>query len=92
MPILGNNPVFAPGLLEGPTARLKSHLYVASPVSSFDEQPTCSRRTRPPTPTTPSLGVRRGHAAWPRVMNQILDEACDNGDLTRAGVPRPRRR
>ena len=38
VPMLGNNPVFAPGLLQGPTADwIKTHLYVASPVSSFDE-------------------------------------------------------
>src|SRR5215217_9263833 len=38
VPILGSNPVFAPGLLQGPAAnKIKSDLYVASPVSAFDQ-------------------------------------------------------
>ena len=40
VPILGSNPVFAPGLLDGPAANaLQEHLYVASPVSAFAANP-----------------------------------------------------
>jgi ABC-type branched-subunit amino acid transport system substrate-binding protein len=40
VPLLANNPVFAPGLLEGPAAEpLKKNLYVASPTNSFENQP-----------------------------------------------------
>src|SRR4051794_31929336 len=36
VPILGSNPVYAPGLLKGPTAQwLKDHLYVAAPIATF---------------------------------------------------------
>jgi ABC-type branched-subunit amino acid transport system substrate-binding protein len=87
VPILGNNPVFAPGLLAGPTAGwLKSHLYVASPVSSFDDHADLLKAYQEAYPDiTPSLGVLVG-TGMATLMNQVLDDACDNGDLTRQGV------
>ena len=59
VPILGSNPVFAPGLLDGPAANwLKSHLYVASPVSAFAANPDLLEAYEAAYPdATPSLGV-----------------------------------
>jgi len=87
VPILGNNPVFAPGLLQGPTAQwLKDHLYVASPVSTFDKHQDLLKAYQAAYPDiTPSLGVLVG-TGMAALMNQVLDAACKNGDLTRAGV------
>jgi ABC-type branched-subunit amino acid transport system substrate-binding protein len=87
VPILGNNPVFAPGLLQGPTANwLKSHLYVASPVAAFDDHADLLKAYQAAYPdVTPSLGVLVGYG-MATLMNQVLDAACDDGDLTRAGV------
>jgi ABC-type branched-subunit amino acid transport system substrate-binding protein len=87
VPMLGNNPVFAPGLLQGPTAQwLKSHLYVASPVSTFDKHADLLKAYQAAYPdVTPSLGVLVG-TGMATLMNQVLDAACKNGDLTRAGV------
>src|SRR5215213_4983303 len=87
VPILGNNPVFAPGLLAGPTAGwLKSHLYVASPVSSFDEHADLLKAYQEAYPdVTPSLGVLVG-TGMATLMHQVLDAACENGDLSRQGV------
>jgi ABC-type branched-subunit amino acid transport system substrate-binding protein len=87
VPILGNNPVFAPGLLQGPTAEwLKTHLYVASPVSSFVDHADLLKAYQEAYPdVTPSLGVLVGYG-MATLMNQVLDAACDDGDLTRAGV------
>jgi ABC-type branched-subunit amino acid transport system substrate-binding protein len=87
VPILGNNPVFAPGLLAGPTANwLKTHLYVASPVSTFDKHADLLKAYQAAYPdVTPSLGVLVG-TGMATLMNQVLDAACKNGDLTRAGV------
>jgi ABC-type branched-subunit amino acid transport system substrate-binding protein len=87
VPMLGNNPVFAPGLLQGPTAQwLKSHLYVASPVSTFDKQADLLKAYQAAYPdVTPSLGVLVG-TGMATLMNQVLDAACKNGDLTRAGA------
>ena len=87
VPILCSNPVFAPGLLQGPAAGwLKSHLYVASQVSSFDANPDLLKKYEAAYPdATPSLGVVVG-TGMSEIMKQVLDSACDNGDLTRAGV------
>jgi ABC-type branched-subunit amino acid transport system substrate-binding protein len=87
VPILGSNPVFAPGLLQGPSAQaLKDHLYVASPITAWDAEPELLQQYQQAYPnTTPSLGAIFGYAMGD-VMNQVLDAACENGDLTRQGV------
>lgn len=87
VPILGSNPVFAPGLLAGPTADfLKSNLYIASPISSFDQQPEILEAYTTAYPdVTPSLGAVFGYG-MAETMKQVLDSACEQGDLTREGV------
>ncbi|SHN68858.1 ABC-type branched-chain amino acid transport system, substrate-binding protein [Geodermatophilus obscurus] len=87
VPIIGSNPVFAPGLLQGPAAQaLKDNLYVASPVSAFDAQPELLEQYQQAYPNVqPSLGVLVGYG-MSAIMKQVLDAACENGDLTRAGV------
>jgi ABC-type branched-subunit amino acid transport system substrate-binding protein len=87
VPIIGSNPVFAPGLLQGPAAQaLKDNLYVASPVSAFDAQPELLAKYQEAYPNVqPSLGVLVGYG-MSAIMKQVLDAACENGDLTRAGV------
>ncbi|PWW24373.1 ABC-type branched-subunit amino acid transport system substrate-binding protein [Geodermatophilus normandii] len=87
VPILGSNPVFAPGLLQGPSAQwLKDHLYVSSPVTAWASQPELLEQYQAAYPnTTPSFGAIFGYAMGD-VMNQVLDAACESGDLTREGV------
>lgn len=86
VPIAGNNPVFAPALLDGPAgAALKQNLYVASPVAPFDKLPDLLAKYKAAYPGDPTLGVVWGTAAAD-VMRQILDKACANGDLTPEGV------
>jgi ABC-type branched-subunit amino acid transport system substrate-binding protein len=87
VPIIGSNPVFAPGLLQGPAAQaLKDNLYVASPVSAFDAQPELLQQYQAAYPNVqPSLGVLVGYG-MSEIMKQVLDAACENCDLTRAGV------
>ena len=87
VPIIGSNPVFAPGLLAGPTAEtLKKNLYVSSPISSFDQHPELLEQYEEAYPdAVPSLGVVFGFGMG-ETMKQVLDSACENGDLTRAGV------
>ena len=87
VPIIGSNPVFAPGLLQGPAAQaLKDNLYVSSPVSAFDAQPELLQQYQAAYPNVqPSLGVLVGYG-MSEIMKQVLDAACENGDLTRAGV------
>jgi ABC-type branched-subunit amino acid transport system substrate-binding protein len=87
VPILGSNPVFAPGLLAGPAAAtIKEKLYIASPMSSFDQHPELLAQYQEAYPdVTASPGVMFGFG-MAEVMKQVLDAACENGDLTRAGV------
>ena len=86
VPIAGNNPVFAPALLAGPAgAALKANLYVASPVAPFDKLPDLLKEYQAAYPGDPTLGVVFGTAAAD-VMRQILDKACEDGDLTPEGV------
>lgn len=87
IPILGSNPVFAPGLLDGPTAKfLIDNLYIASPISAFTEHEDLLKKFKAEYPdSTPSLGVVFGFG-MSETMKQVLDDACENGDLSRAGV------
>jgi ABC-type branched-subunit amino acid transport system substrate-binding protein len=87
VPILGNNPVYAPGLLQSPAGpALKAHMFIASPVTTFDQQQQLLKDYQAKYPGgTPSLGVVHGYADA-MVMNEILNKACQNGDLTPEGV------
>ena len=86
VPILGNNPVYDPSLLKSPAGpAIQAHLIVASPVTTFDTQQQLLKDYTAKYPGTPSLGVVHGYADAV-VMDQILEKACANGDLTRAGV------
>ena len=87
VPIIANNPVFAPGLLKGPAAAaLKKNLVVASPINGFDKHPDLLADYKAKYPNvTPSLGVVFG-TGMSEVMKQILEKACTNKDLTPEGV------
>ena len=55
-------------------------------MSSFDDHADLLKAYQAAYPdVTPSLGVLVG-TGMATLMNQVLDAACDNGDLTRAGV------
>jgi ABC-type branched-subunit amino acid transport system substrate-binding protein len=89
VPILGNNPVYAPGLLQGPTAQwLKDHLYVAAPIATFEghEDVLKAYQQAYPDVSAPSAGGVLLGWGMSQVMNEVLDKACGNGDLTRQGV------
>ncbi len=86
VPIVGNNPVYAPALLATPAGpALIKNLTVASPIAPFDTQPELLKEYQAAYPGDPTLGVVFGTAAAD-VMRQILDKACDDGDLTPEGV------
>jgi ABC-type branched-subunit amino acid transport system substrate-binding protein len=86
VPILGNNPVYDPSLLKSPAGpAIQAHLVVASPVTAFETQPQLLKDYTAKYPGTPSLGAVHGYADAV-VMDQILEKACANGDLTREGV------
>ncbi len=89
VPILGSNPVYAPGLLQGPTAQwLKDHLYVAAPVGTFDGHQDILNAYKKAYSDVASPSAGGVLLGWgmSQVMNQVLDSACKSGDLTRQGV------
>ena len=66
VPIVGNNPVFAPGLLQGPAANwLKKNLYVASPVAPFDKLPDLLKAYQAAYPDDAEPRCGRGHRRPP---------------------------
>ena len=89
VPILGSNPVYAPGLLQGPTAQwLKDHLVIPAPIATFDGHQNIldAYKKAYPDVATPSAGGVLLGWGMSQVMNQTLDAACKKGDLTRQGV------
>ena len=87
VPIIGSNPVFAPGLLKGPAAAaLKKNLIISSPINTIDKHPELLEEYTAKFPNvTVSNGVVLGYG-MSDAMRQILDKACENGDLTPEGV------
>jgi ABC-type branched-subunit amino acid transport system substrate-binding protein len=88
VPMLGSNPVWAPGLLQSPAAQaLKDNLYIAAPTSAWDQHPDELElyQAAYPEATNPSLGALLG-LGMATTMNRVLDAACESGDLTREGV------
>ena len=84
VPIVGNNPVFVPGLLNGPAAdALKKNLIFASPTNSFSEHEQLLQdyKKKYPNATNPSLGVIFG-TGMSDVMKQIIEKACATGGGT----------
>lgn len=91
VPLLGNNPVFAPQLLDtaaGPA--LTKLLYVAASWQPFSGTSPGSTKVRAAYTAKypkdlPNGGVPWGYGAAV-AYTAVLKKACDNGDLTRAGV------
>ena len=91
MSFVGSNPTFSPSLLTGPAAEaLQSSYWVVTSVAPFvseSEGPTAVREafsTRFPG-KPPTNFVLYGYAQG-EVMAQVLETACENGALTRAGL------
>lgn len=89
--ILGSNPTFNPTLLDGAArTALEERFYLvasSAPYSSEAEGPTevqGSFEEQYPDETR-NAGVMYGYGAA-EIMGTILDTACDNGALTRAGL------
>lgn len=90
VPMVGNNPVFTPGLLDGPAARALGNLsVVASSVPFSSELPPAQHVAQAfqqgGFEGRPHSGVSYGYAIG-KIWGQLLQRACNNGDLTRAGI------
>ncbi|MGQ0468113.1 MAG: ABC transporter substrate-binding protein [Sporichthyaceae bacterium] len=90
VPMIGNNPVFFPVLLDSPAAAALSNLYVAAsavPYASAEakakEVATAFEKANPGI--KPFFTVQFGYASGV-IWKQILQKACDAKDLSRAGI------
>ncbi|MEU7813780.1 ABC transporter substrate-binding protein [Pseudonocardia sp. NPDC049154] len=90
VPVLGNNPTFDPALLQSPAAASLDKLYVAassapfsSPTPKAVEVANDYKATYPDKPK--NAGAQAGYVES-LVWQSVLEKACQNGDLTRAGV------
>ena len=90
VPMIGNNPVFTPQLLEGPAAAALVNLtVVASSVPFSSDVPQAQQVARAfqqgGFEGRPHSGVPYGYAIG-EIWGELLQRACTNGDLTRAGI------
>ncbi|MGH4005326.1 MAG: ABC transporter substrate-binding protein [Pseudonocardiaceae bacterium] len=90
VPMVGNSPVFAPQLLNGPAAGALGNLSVmASSVPFSSELPQAQHVAQAFQQGSfeglPNSGVPYGYAVG-EIWGQLLQRACNNGDITRAGI------
>jgi ABC-type branched-subunit amino acid transport system substrate-binding protein len=91
VPIVGNNPTYDPALLKSPAAAaVKANAYISGSTAPWtldkpDVQDVSDKFKAAYPKSTPKASVQFGWAQA-EVMYQILNKACENKDLTRAGV------
>ncbi len=91
VPIVGNNPTYDPALLESPAAEaVKANTYIVASLNTFNsDEPgpskVASAFKEAYPKETPKAAVQFGYAQG-QVMNEILNKACENNDLTREGI------
>jgi len=91
IPFLGNNPVFAPALLDSPAAAaLEASLYVETSTTPYatdtpEAQDLRDRLVEKFPDASPNGGQFYGYGVA-TIYAAVIQRACDNGDLTRAGL------
>ena len=90
VPVLGNNPVFDPALLQSPAAGALGNLYVAASVAPYSAKTPkaveVAGKYAQRFPESPkNAGVPYGYAEG-LVWQAVLEKACETGDMTRDGV------
>jgi ABC-type branched-subunit amino acid transport system substrate-binding protein len=91
VPIVGNNPTFDPALMKTPAAKaLKANAYISSSIAPWTaakpkvkDVGTAFQQAYPKA--DPKAAVQFGYAQA-QVMYEILNKACANKDLSRAGL------
>jgi ABC-type branched-subunit amino acid transport system substrate-binding protein len=91
VPIVGNNPTYDPALLKSPAAdAVKANSYISGSIAPWTlNKPgvqAVSKQFQAAYPkSVPKASVQFGWAQA-EVMHEILGKACENKDLTRAGL------
>jgi ABC-type branched-subunit amino acid transport system substrate-binding protein len=91
VPLVGNNPTYDPALLKTPAAKaLQANAYIIQSGAAYngdgpDVQKAADTFKKNQSGETPKASVPFGWAQA-KVMYEALQKACDNKDLTRAGL------
>jgi ABC-type branched-subunit amino acid transport system substrate-binding protein len=91
VPIVGNNPTYDPALLKSPAAAaVKANAYISGSIAPWTLDKggvqAVSKQFQAAYPkSVPKASVQFGWAQA-QVMYEILNKACENKDLTRAGL------
>jgi ABC-type branched-subunit amino acid transport system substrate-binding protein len=91
VPLVGNNPTFDPALLKTPAAKaLKANTYIVSSIAPYNldkpaVQKVASDYNEAYPKEVPKASAPFGYMQS-RLMFEILNQACQNKDLTRAGL------
>ncbi|MGN7860894.1 ABC transporter substrate-binding protein [Microbacterium sp. 22303] len=89
VPLLGSTPTWTAGLLDTPAGdALREHLYVAFPAAPFENEDAAAFRDAylaAYPDENPSLQIVLEYSEA-LALDAVLEKACENGDLTRAGV------
>ena len=91
VPLVGNNPTFDPALLKTPAAKaLEANAYIVASATAFNGDGETTKKvadayTKKYPKETPKASVQFGYAQG-KVMYEALNKACENKDLTRAGL------
>ncbi|HYZ30146.1 MAG TPA: ABC transporter substrate-binding protein [Thermoleophilaceae bacterium] len=91
VPIVGNNPTFDPAVMSSPAAKaLAAHTYVAGSISSWTLNKPQVKKVGDEFMSKygkkdAKASVQFGYAQA-QVMYETLKKACDNKDLSRAGI------
>ncbi len=91
VPFLGSNPVFAPALLDSPAApALEASLFVETSTTPYssdtpEAQDLRDRLVEKFPDASPTAGQFYGYGVA-TIYASVMERACENGDLTRAGL------
>lgn len=91
VPFFGNNPTFAPAILDTPAGpALEANFYLAASVAPYASEGDMVAQVREEYAAeypdgSPNGGTIYGYGVA-TIFASVLQRACDNGDLTRAGV------
>jgi ABC-type branched-subunit amino acid transport system substrate-binding protein len=89
--LLGNSPTYDPALLETPAAdALKANALIGAPIAPYNAKDPGVKAATGAFDKAHPKDVKKGvvNYGWGAgiIMKEVLEAACENGDLSRAGI------
>ena len=90
VPLVGNNPTFAPAILTPETAPALENFYLVASATPYSSEVPKAQEVAEAYQAlgkseVPNGGIPYGYAIG-EIWGQLLQQACDNDDLTREGI------